>query len=304
MSNLRLGLKTRFGPIREILGNDISLLLDLFTGAVGGYSLRNIREEYTGSLIRVRRDSDNTEQDIGFNSEGNLDVDSLSSFCTGANGFVSVWYDQAVLSSNLGPNSAFQATATLQPKIYDSVTGIYYENSRPTIYFDNKQLLINNLVLVLQPVSYFITAKGQATARQGQMLSKNSFFAATITDFPFVISLKDTFISASVSRGNDYSADAVLTRATTGNLQVYSVFQTPSQLSVGIDSNLQSISSFTQSANTRTYSIGRASFENGGGVNTSGYTGFISEIIIYPTTQLSNRIEIEKNIQFFYNILL
>ncbi len=55
---------------------------DLISGTplTVGYSFRKLRTAYAGSAIRVRRSSDNTEQDIGFNASGELDKTSLSSF--------------------------------------------------------------------------------------------------------------------------------------------------------------------------------------------------------------------------------
>ena len=41
-------------------------LLDQYGDAAAAYSLRKLRSGYTGSAIRVRRSSDNTERDIGF----------------------------------------------------------------------------------------------------------------------------------------------------------------------------------------------------------------------------------------------
>jgi hypothetical protein len=43
-----------------------SLLLDLYPNAAVAYSLRKLRNAYSGSAIRVRRSVDNTEQDFGF----------------------------------------------------------------------------------------------------------------------------------------------------------------------------------------------------------------------------------------------
>ena len=107
-----------------------AFLLDTYTGAAAAYSLRQLRTAYTGSAIRVRRASDNTEQDIGFDGSGELDTTSLASFCSGTNGFVAKWYDQ---SGNA--NDATQTTAANQPKIYDSVTGVITENGKPTVDF-------------------------------------------------------------------------------------------------------------------------------------------------------------------------
>ena len=48
-------------------------LLDLYPSAAAAYSVRKLRAAYTGNAIRVRRSSDNTEQNIGFDATGNLD---------------------------------------------------------------------------------------------------------------------------------------------------------------------------------------------------------------------------------------
>jgi len=95
-------------------------LLDDYPGAAAAYSLRLLDSTYTGSAIRVRRASDNAEQDIGFDNN-ELDTSALATFCSGTDGFVKTWYDQA------GSNDATQATTSAQPKIYDSVAGVVLE---------------------------------------------------------------------------------------------------------------------------------------------------------------------------------
>ncbi len=77
------------------LGNYV---LDTYPGAIAGYSLRKLSAYYTGPVIRVRRDSDNAEQDIGFtfSYEGSkLDENALTAFVGSASGFVTRWYDQS-----------------------------------------------------------------------------------------------------------------------------------------------------------------------------------------------------------------
>lgn len=95
-------------------GGGASLLLDTYTGAAVAYSLRKLRTAYTGAAIRVRRSSDNAEQDINFVG-GDLDTASLLTFCGAGNGFVTTWYDQ---SGNA--NNATQATAASQCQIVSS----------------------------------------------------------------------------------------------------------------------------------------------------------------------------------------
>jgi hypothetical protein len=109
-------------------------LLDLYPNAAAAYSVRKLRTAYTGSAIRVRRSSDNTEQDIGFSS-GNLDTTALTSFCSGTNGFVTTWYDQ---SGNA--NNAVQTTAANQPQIVSSGSVITL-NSKPSIESNNLKVL-------------------------------------------------------------------------------------------------------------------------------------------------------------------
>ena len=90
------------------------LLLDTYTGATVAYSLRKLRTDYSGRAIRVRRSSDNTEEDIPFD-ENNLDTASLLTFCGAGNGFITTWYDQ---SGN--ENHSTQATAANQAQIVAS----------------------------------------------------------------------------------------------------------------------------------------------------------------------------------------
>jgi len=84
-------LPTQLGIIGSEEVFDFIGLLDTYPNAAVAYSLRKLRTAFMGSAIRVRRSSDNTEQDIGFvNNE--LDTSSLTTFCGAGNGFVTTWY--------------------------------------------------------------------------------------------------------------------------------------------------------------------------------------------------------------------
>ena len=48
------------------------------------YPTRNLRTAYSGAWIRVRRASDNAEQDIGFNTDGSPDMTAYAAFGTGS----------------------------------------------------------------------------------------------------------------------------------------------------------------------------------------------------------------------------
>jgi len=57
------------------------LLLNYYGGAAAAYSLRQLDYNYTDAAITVRRDSDNTEKNIGF-VNGELDTQTLEDFTT------------------------------------------------------------------------------------------------------------------------------------------------------------------------------------------------------------------------------
>lgn len=81
------------------------------------YSMRLRNGAYVGPCCRVRRSSDNAEQDIGFDGNGWCDAVALAAFVGVNSGYVSVWYDQ----SGSGVH-AVEATTTLQPGIVASGT--------------------------------------------------------------------------------------------------------------------------------------------------------------------------------------
>jgi hypothetical protein len=64
----------------ETFATESSPVLDDYTGAAAAYSLRKVRSAYTGSAVRVRRSSDDELQDIGFDSNGDLDTTALTTF--------------------------------------------------------------------------------------------------------------------------------------------------------------------------------------------------------------------------------
>lgn len=78
------------------------------------YGLERLISTYSGSAIRVRRSSDNTEQDIGF-VDNVLDTASLASFVGAGSGFIRTWYDQSGNADDL-----IQTTASSQPRIVNA----------------------------------------------------------------------------------------------------------------------------------------------------------------------------------------
>jgi len=104
--------------------------LDAYPGAVAAYSLRKLRSDYSGSCIRVLRDSDFTQEDIGFGADGFLDEDALTTFVGSGTGTVTTWYDQ-------GPNGWNAVGQTTFPRIVNAGT-IDRSNDKIAIWFSGE----------------------------------------------------------------------------------------------------------------------------------------------------------------------
>ncbi|RME05188.1 MAG: hypothetical protein D6816_09180, partial [Bacteroidetes bacterium] len=98
--------------------------------AYAAYSLRKLSSTYTGPAIRVRRSSDDAEQDIGFGANDFLDTAALTAFVGSGDGYVTTWYSQIP-----GKPDAVQTDPALQPLVVDAGSVIYTEYGHPTIYF-------------------------------------------------------------------------------------------------------------------------------------------------------------------------
>ena len=104
------------GQLGRRVVNQIVSPLDNYTdGLWACYGIGRLLSSYSGSLIRVRESGGDTEQDIGFLSDGSLDTTSLASFVGANSGFITTWYDQ----SGSG-NDMLQATTTRQPRIVNA----------------------------------------------------------------------------------------------------------------------------------------------------------------------------------------
>lgn len=112
-----------------------------YAASAAAYSTRRMFSAYTGPLIRVRRSSDNAEQDIYASGGGLLDSSAFTAFVGASTAYVVTWYDQSGHTKH-----ATQATQSKQPTIV--LSGMA---GRPTITFTKAN-------------STFLSASGLTTA--------------------------------------------------------------------------------------------------------------------------------------------
>lgn len=113
-----------------------AVLDQLETGLVSAWSIgRRLRLLYNGPIIRVRRSSDNTEQNFYAGSNNTVSAASIEAFCGAGDGFLVTIYDQSGYSRNF-----VQSTTTLQPKVVSNGVAIT-QNSKLSAQFDGSTSL-------------------------------------------------------------------------------------------------------------------------------------------------------------------
>jgi hypothetical protein len=279
-----------------------SLLLDLYPNAAAAYSLRLLRTAYSGSAIRVRRSSDNTEQDIGF--VGNdLDTASLLSFVGAGDGFVTTWYDQSINTFN-----AFNISASVQPLIVSS--GILItQGSVPAVYTPGLKNLNTGLVNigVSGNISLdFFAVMNNESSGNGNHLIGLSNLTTTVNRSRVLFFANDSSTSKSVRL---YGGFTVYQNSNSGQL----LFNTNYQGGGGafdsrVNGNSLSVSSFSN--------LGLQINEQSGFMLMSGRSsnqpqldyanpnsvGYVQESIFFLTDESANRTAIETNINNYYGI--
>lgn len=273
-----VGIGLGIGRQRFSGGGGFVGLLDLYPSASVAYSLRRLSSTYTGNAIRVRRASDNTEQNIGFDALGNLDTTALTTFCSGTNGFVTTWYDQ----SGNGRNRT-QSTASNQPQIVSSGS-VILDGTKPAILNNANSTLSSTSFIVSQPSTKFIVAKSTQPVN-------NRVLSGSLDNN------KRHQVGWNASSSQVYSLFAgTLALSTTTNMTyvralVFGMFNGANS-QIGVNGG----SAVTVNPGT----------QDNDGINTGvppfSFDGTIQEEIYYPFNQSSNRNDIQSNINDYYAI--
>jgi len=267
-------------------------LLDLFPNAAVAYSLRKLRTAYTGSAIRVRRSSDNTEQNIGFVGN-NLDTASLLAFCGAGNGFVTAWYDQST-----NGNNATQTTAGNQPRIVNGGV-VEVVNGKSALNWTNglNQRLTVNFTNIPQPISFFSVSKLSAATGINASTIFDSFnniqfilYHRGTNEFPnnnFLFAAGLSSVNAGVSVANQKNYNGIANGASS------SIYDSNTALNAQFNSGVNNLSGL---------SVGNLRGNPNPVVGGYDWSGQIQELIIYPSNQSTDRSNIVTNIDNFYGL--
>lgn len=293
MSNARFGLRVRNGLVRGITeGNAVPIfLLDLYPNASAAYSLRLLRNAYSGSCIRVRRSSDNTEQNIGF-LNAVLDTASLLSFVGAGNGFITTWYDQSGNGLNIT-----QTTAGNQPRIVASGV-VETMNTKPGIRFlsGNNTFLNGGNVLNINSQPFLTFLVGEAT-------TNGAFYAKSIAAFAanrYALSSDGTNTFSFFS--NTVASDSVVSVSILSGQRLYNQMAISGNYLYRNNSLVaQNTTSFTVANSTFRFLVGAANNSSDTGI-INPLNSHIQELIIYQSDLSASRSNINGLINTYYGI--
>jgi Alpha-L-arabinofuranosidase B, catalytic len=147
--------------------------LDVIAASSAAFSLRKLRSAYTGYAIKVRRSSDNVEQDIGFDANGNLNQTELLAHVGSGSGFVTIWYDQSGNGVNIT-----QATAANQPRIV--LNGVVDNiNGKPSLVSTNATSFLEGTLDVNGLTGMTLNAVGRNPNTLSAVDNRAAFFSWT-----------------------------------------------------------------------------------------------------------------------------
>jgi len=273
-------------------GGGGGFLLDDYPNTTGhSYSLRQLSASTT-NVVRVRRTSDNAEQD--FTADGLTDG-TLDIFCGEEAGYVTKWYDQS------GSSDVLNFTALQQPLIYNGEEGgLLLQNGKPCMEFDGVDDTLQVLLTGEYGGSYYLFAV-------------NAFVGPIGEDKYYIYGLNDpgllnpTHMSSYLNqtlpvtelklRGTSDLNGTMTTNPTLQSLYYNRQIDSPIAQSI-INVNGQNISSLANngSASINTIYIGSNTIPD-------GHSNIrLQEFILYFADPASNATSIESNINTHYSI--
>jgi hypothetical protein len=299
-----LDTTTMLSFLNETIPTPTGNLLDNYTSAGLGLSLRRLSGTYSGSAIRVRRtnstnNGDNLEANIGFDANGNLDTTALLAHCTGSNnfGYVTTWYDQSGNARNLT-----QTTSSLQPQIVSSgvVNTQFGKPSLKCFFGGTAHYLTGTLNVNNSNVGIISVTKPASAGNYGNKTNSILFIGPDISWGGVYQTSYYNAIRFRFGNGNqsDNQSPTLTTNYGMANGCITSTFKaglTETARVNGYDV-LQTTAIGTTVANTGT------SITVGAGESGTAYYGDISEIVIYAGVDRSDtRHLIERHMNTYYS---
>jgi len=279
--------------------NDLTLpaagfLLDTYTGANLAFSVRRLNSLYTGACMRVREDGGDTETDIGFDSNGDLDTAAIASHCGSNSGYVTKFYGQEASGGTGSGQDLVQATLSAQPEIYDG-TSVTTLNGKPALQFDGVNDVMRNTSL--SSFSYNGTQFLVASNESGTFEFATDLRKSSTENYQFFLDTRSSPKRAiRYQNGTSTLFINLDTQATTSQQYLMTMSNDSGTLRGYVDGTALSGTQSIAGAMT----IGSLELA---GFNLSRYERIkAQEYIVFGNSQQSNRVAIETDLDSYYQI--
>ena len=239
--------------------------------------------------MRVRRSSDNTEQDIGFVANY-LDTAALLTFVGAGNGFVTTWYDQQ------GSNNVVQSGSTAQPRIVASgVLDVKNGIAAPRFDGSNDSLRKSGLTINANNISFFSVSASNVLNSVGTIHSQHSNVTSSIRTFCDSRNTPNQNLVVTNTLNVNFAAAMSTARNNTNQRLLSSFIDGSNNMSAFDNSATGGTATYTGSVNNDGLYLGVQ-------VNVTWLNGHIQEFIAFNTNESANRTAIETNINTYYGI--
>ncbi len=277
-----------FGFLKQKVEPISGFIFDTVPGFLG-YSVRKLKSDAT-SAMRVERSSDSSQQDIGFDSNGDLDTSALTSFVGSGDGKIVTWYDQSGNSKDITLNSGAPRIViggTVQNS--NGISGINFDGND---YLQRSAIGLNNAVAKTVYITYtpIQTTANQAGVIVGDLVENNTGTgtAWTITAEPALRCRSYVYVT---------------TQGTNNTQSLLNIVQAGSSMSADFDMYLNGTSIAKESGGTGTLPGTTGNMIIGYSPNGNKYfNGNIQEWIIFDSALTTDRTTVEDDINNYYSI--
>lgn len=271
----------------------VTYLFDTYS-AILGYSVSRALSSTATVAFRVRRSSDSTEQDIGFDAGGLVDTASLLSFVGAGTGYVTKVYNQG---SGGATYDLVQTTTGNQPQLVSSGV-VITDNGKPAMSFNGTTHYLSN------PNSYAYTS-GVSWYVVANITTIGSAYRTWSDDITGVQGNVIAYINGDYrlnDNGTGYKTQ-VISGASAGvqQLGVFNFNSSTGAYNGGFNGSLSTgtIAGWTGPiAPSGASNIGLM----GSGDGSQLASGKMQELIVYNSDQSANRTAIESDINTHYTI--
>ena len=282
--------------IKKVNGVTLSTftgLLDSYSGAGVAYSVRKLDKDYAGYCMRIKRLSDNSTLDIGFDSNGDLDESAITTFCAGSvDATVTIWYDQSGNGYDLTPNVGNNTLLICDNGV------VLEKNSRPSIASLSDEFINNSVDL-----TDLINASSQTYIIGTYTHDDSSPGSSIVSTFDFevfYVGTPDLGSGAQPGGGLDNQNSYIDGSATITNNTQYIIEYGVNSTTAGL-LYLNGVNVET-SDNTSTFAPTGTTTIYVGGTFSETPCKELQEVIIWPLNQSSNRSSIYTSLFTYYDV--